>query len=106
MDNFRCRATVGRGSDERCQNGCERGLEIGQESLENLRSALLRDYPDLGESPANELAAMTLSQLDGSFVAAMAGETALTPRVLSDAVHTLAKSMSANASIADVRRAR
>ena len=39
------------------------------------------------------LAAMTLSQLDGSFVAAMAGETALTPKVLSSAVHTLAKSM-------------
>jgi AcrR family transcriptional regulator len=71
----------------------QRFLEIRQESLENLRVALLRDYPDLGGPQANMLAAMTLSQLDGSFVAAMAGETALTPKVLSRAVHTLAKSM-------------
>jgi len=71
----------------------QRFLEIRQESLENLRVALVRDYPDLDGRQANALAAMTLSQLDGSFVAAMAGETALTPRVLSSAVHTLAKSM-------------
>jgi AcrR family transcriptional regulator len=73
----------------------QRFLEIRRESLENLRTALLSDYPDLAEPQANALAAMTLSQLDGSFVAAMAGETALTPRVLSDAVHTLATAMSA-----------
>jgi AcrR family transcriptional regulator len=71
----------------------QRFLEIRQESLENLRIALLDDYPDLREPQASALAAMTLSQLDGSFVAAMAGETALTPKVLSSAVHTLAKSM-------------
>ena len=71
----------------------QRFLQIRQESLENLRLALLRDYPDLDEPHATTLAAMTLSQLDGSFVAAMAGETALTPGVLSSAVHTLAKSM-------------
>lgn len=71
----------------------QRFLEIRRESLENLRLALVRDYPDLSEPQANALAAMTLSQLDGSFVAAMAGETALTPSVLSNAVHTLATSM-------------
>lgn len=71
----------------------QRFLEIRQESLEDLRAALLRDYPDLGGPQAKALAAMTLSQLDGSFVAAMAGETALTPKILSTAVHTLAESM-------------
>lgn len=70
----------------------QRFLEIRQESLEDLRVALLRDYPDLGGPQAKALAAMTLSQLDGSFVAAMAGETALTPKILSNAVHTLAES--------------
>jgi AcrR family transcriptional regulator len=73
----------------------QRFLAIRAESLTNLRIALMRDYPGLRRRQADALAAMTLTLLDGSFVAAMAGETTQTPKMLSDAVHTLAISMSA-----------
>jgi AcrR family transcriptional regulator len=73
----------------------QRFIEIRAESLKNLRIALVRDYPTLGRKQGDALAAMTLTLLDGSFVAAMAGETTQTPKMLSDAVHTLATSMSA-----------
>ncbi len=70
-----------------------RFLEIRRESIENLRGALLRDYPELDRVQANALASMTLGMIDGTFVAFMAGETTQTPKMLSSAVHALARSM-------------
>jgi len=81
----------------------QRFLEIRKDSLRRLRIALLDDYPDLAPAQADELAAMTLGLIDGSFVAAMAGETTHTASMLSNAVHTLAVSMAAEpATDADV----
>lgn len=71
-----------------------RFLEIRQESLVRLRDALIGEYPKLHHAQADELAAMTLALMDGSFVAAVAGETAQTPKLLSSAIHTLALAMS------------
>jgi AcrR family transcriptional regulator len=72
----------------------QRFVEIRQDSRIRLRQALLDDYPHLGPTQADSLAALTLGLIDGSFVAAMAGESTHTAKMLSDAVHTLAVSMS------------
>ncbi len=70
-----------------------RFLQIRQDSLRNLRSVLMVEYPSLDTTQAEALAAMALALIDGSFVAAIAGETSQTPKLLSDAIDTLAKTM-------------
>lgn len=70
-----------------------RFLEIRQDSLRNLRSLLMVEYPNLDTTQAETLAAMTLALIDGSFVAAIAGETTHTPQLLSDAIGALARAM-------------
>ncbi len=70
-----------------------RFFEIRKESLAAFRVALLRDHPHLDHQQAEALAAMTFALLDGSFIAAIAGETTPTPKLLSSAIHTLATTM-------------
>ncbi len=71
----------------------QRFFEIRQESLSWFRTALRRDHPRLDATQADALAAMTFALLDGSFIAAIAGEPTPTPRMLSSAIHILAASM-------------
>jgi AcrR family transcriptional regulator len=71
----------------------QRFFEIREESLTAFRGALIRDHPHLDPTQADALAAMTFALLDGSFIAAIAGETTPTPKMLSSAIHTLATSM-------------
>jgi AcrR family transcriptional regulator len=71
----------------------QRFLEIRHESLERLRNAIEGEYPTLRPPQAAELAAMTLALLDGAFVAAVAGEAAQSPTLLSGAIHILARAM-------------
>jgi AcrR family transcriptional regulator len=74
----------------------QRFEEIRQESLLALGDSLVAQYHGLTATQAKSLAAITLALIDGSFIAAFAGETTLTPRQLSNTVHTLALSMSSD----------
>lgn len=80
---------------ERVGGGGEVAFEhrVREESLTELGVALRRDHPYLEDTQGDALAAMTVALLDGSFVAAIAGETTPTPKMLSSAIHTLATSM-------------
>lgn len=68
----------------------ERFLEIRGDSIRRLRSILGHQHPGLGDDQLTELAAMTLALIDGTFVASVAGEQALTVQRLSRAVDWLA----------------
>ncbi|MFK7917383.1 MAG: TetR/AcrR family transcriptional regulator [Ilumatobacter sp.] len=71
----------------------ERFLEIRGDSLRRLRRVLGHQHPDLSNDQLAELAAMTLALIDGTFVASVAGEQALTSQRLSRAVDWLAWQM-------------
>jgi AcrR family transcriptional regulator len=71
----------------------QRFLEIRQESLLRLSNALIVEYPHLDHAQANTLSAVTLALIDGSFLAALAGEAPQDPKLLSSAIHALATAM-------------
>lgn len=74
----------------------DRFFQLRKESLAGFRVALQRDHPHLDRLQADALAGLTLSLIDGSFVAAIAGEPIATPRLHSSSIHTLAAAMSSD----------
>lgn len=64
----------------------QRFLEIRQDSLHRLRTMLVRDHPRLDAEQATWLAKVTLAIIDGTFVAAVAGEEPVPSSLLSAAI--------------------